>query len=130
MIHRLIDFDQSKSRQRWSVKPGADPQLDDLKHRYDGMGSFLTQVVNHIKKDLPPSTSQHILSCVFLPQLGFLLETDLDPRISNTRHNDQRGEPDIWEKVFVTEETICYKNAYMKELDDRYGDVYSAISGK
>ncbi|KAF4949592.1 hypothetical protein FGADI_8787 [Fusarium gaditjirri] len=74
-------FKKSKARHRSSVRTGIDPQLDELKRRYDGMDSFLAEVVNQLNRELPQ-----------------------------------------W--------ALCYKNSYMRELDEEYGDMYCQIGDR
>ena len=71
-ISSIVDFEQSSIRGRTSVKPGVDVRLDQLKRQYDGMDDFLKGVIENIRNQLPKSVAQHIKSCMFLPQLGFL----------------------------------------------------------
>jgi DNA mismatch repair protein MSH5 len=129
MINSTIDFDQSKSRSRPSVLSGIDTQLDKLKRRYDGMGSFLTSAVNRVNQNLPEWARQYIRSCIFLPQLGFLMEVETDPTTGNGMYEGEGAEDSPWEKLFTAEGAVCYKNGYMKELDDAYGDMYCEIGG-
>ena len=130
MISKTIDFEQSKARQRTSVNTGIDPQLDELKRRYDGMGSFLTEVVNHVNQRLPEWACQYIRSCIFLPQLGFLMVVEADPATGNGKYEGEGADGDLWEKLFTADGAVYYKNGYMKELDDHYGDMYCEIGGK
>lgn len=130
MINKTIDFDQSESRQRSSVKAGIDAHLDELKRRYDGMGSFLTEVVNQVNQKLPEWACQYIQSCIFLPQLGFLMVVELDPHTGNGKYEGEGGDGERWEKLFTADGAVCYKNLHMKELDEQYGDMYCEIGGK
>ncbi|PNY29296.1 MutS protein [Tolypocladium capitatum] len=130
MINKTIDFDQSESRRRSSVKAGIDAHLDELKRRYDGMGSFLTEVVNQVNQKLPEWACQYIRSCIFLPQLGFLMVVELDPHTGNGKYEGEGGDGERWEKLFTADGTVCYKNRHMKELDEQYGDMYCEIGGK
>ncbi|KAH6895100.1 muts domain V-domain-containing protein [Thelonectria olida] len=130
MINKTIDFEQSKSRHRSSVKAGVDPQLDELKRLYDGMDSFLTEVVNHMNRDLPEWACQYIRSCIFLPQIGFLTVVEPNPETGNGRYEGEGAEGGAWEKLFSAEGSVCYKNHYMQELDEEYGDMYCQIGDR
>lgn len=130
MINNTIDFDQSKSRHRPSVRTGIDPQLDELKRRYDGMESFLTQVINQMNRELPEWACQYIRSCIFLPQLGFLTVVEPHPDTGNGRYEGEGADGGAWEKLFTADGAVCYKNHYMRELDEEYGDMYCQIGGK
>ncbi|KAF7559596.1 hypothetical protein G7046_g4580 [Stylonectria norvegica] len=130
LINRTIDFDQSKSRRRSSVRTGIDPQLDELKRRYDGMESFLTEVVNQMNRELPEWASQYVRSCIFLPQLGFLTVVEPNPETGNGRYEGEGATGGAWEKLFTADGAVCYKNSYMRELDDEYGDMYCQIGDR
>ncbi|KFA79659.1 hypothetical protein S40288_04057 [Stachybotrys chartarum IBT 40288] len=129
MINKTIDFEQSKERQRPSVRMGVDARLDELKRRYDGMGNFLTTIVHHVNRHLPEWASHYVKSCMFLPQLGFLMAVEADPVIGTTRFESEEIGDDMWEKVFTSDNVDCYKNKYMRELDAQYGDMYCEIGG-
>jgi DNA mismatch repair protein MSH5 len=129
IISRTVDFEQSKSRNRSSIKPGLDPKLDELKRRYDGVSSFLTKAVDDSSRHLAPETRKRIKSCIFLPQLGFLLVVETDPNTHDGQYvNDDEGGQQ-WEKVFTADGSVCYKNEAMRELDKSYGDMYCEIGG-
>ncbi|KAH7160110.1 muts domain V-domain-containing protein [Dactylonectria estremocensis] len=130
MIDKIIDFDQSKTRHRSSVKAGVDPQLDALKRTYDGMDSFLTEVVNHMNRELPEWATQYVRSCIFLPQIGFLTVVEPNPDTGNGRYEGEGTASGMWEKLFEAEGAVCYKNRYMKELDEEYGDMYCQIGDR
>ncbi|KAG9253534.1 muts domain V-domain-containing protein [Emericellopsis atlantica] len=130
LINKTIDFEQSKSRQRPSVRVGIDPELDELKRRYDGMGSFLTEVINHITQSLPAWPRQYIRSCIFLPQLGFLTVVEPDNQTGKGRYEGEAAGDDQWERVFTADGAVCYKNNYMRELDEQFGDIYCEIGDR
>ncbi|KAG5655045.1 hypothetical protein KAF25_000250 [Fusarium avenaceum] len=130
MINKTIDFEQSKARHRSSVKAGIDPQLDELKRRYDGMDSFLTEVVNHINRELPEWARKYVRSCIFLPQIGFLTVVEPNPSTGNGQYEGEGTAGGTWEKLFIADGAVCYKNSYMKELDKEYGDMYCQIGDR
>ncbi|KAH8735372.1 muts domain V-domain-containing protein [Ilyonectria robusta] len=130
MINKTIDFDQSKSRHRSSVKTGVDHELDELKRRYDGMDSFLTEVVNHMNRELPEWACQYVRSCIFLPQIGFLTVVEPNPDTGNGRYEGEGAAGGVWDKLFEAEGAVCYKNSYMTELDEEYGDMYCQIGDR
>ncbi|KAM0563807.1 hypothetical protein ACHAPJ_000013 [Fusarium lateritium] len=130
MINKTIDFEQSKARHRSSVRTGIDPQLDELKRRYDGMDSFLTEVVNHINRELPEWARKYVRSCIFLPQIGFLTVVEPSPVTGNGQYEGEGTADGAWEKLFTADGAVCYKNSYMKELDEEYGDMYCQIGDR
>ncbi|KAH7326765.1 muts domain V-domain-containing protein [Stachybotrys elegans] len=127
LVNRTIDFEQSKSRQRPSIKAGINRQLDELKRQYDGMGSFLTEAVNRVNWRLPEWARCHIKSCIFLPQLGFFIVVEADPSTGESRYEGEGTSGDTWDKTFTAGSDVCYKNDYMRELDHHYGDMYCQI---
>ncbi|KAM0245064.1 hypothetical protein ACHAP5_005736 [Fusarium lateritium] len=130
MINKTIDFEQSKARHRSSVRAGIDPQLDELKRRYDGMDSFLTEVVNHINRELPEWARKYVRSCIFLPQIGFLTVVEPNPSTGNGQYEGEGTAGGTWEKLFIADGAVCYKNSYMRDLDEEYGDMYCQIGDR
>ncbi|KAF4462913.1 dna mismatch repair msh5 [Fusarium albosuccineum] len=130
MINRTIDFEQSKTRHRSSVKPGVDTQLDELKRTYDGMNTFLTQLVNQVRPNVPEWARQYIRSCIFLPQIGFLTVVEPNPATGKGKYEGEGLASGTWDKMFMVDEGVCYKNHEMKELDGEYGDMYSKIGDR
>ncbi|KAF5985318.1 DNA mismatch repair MSH5 [Fusarium coicis] len=113
MINKTIDFEQSKARHRSSVRTGIDTQLDELKRRYDGMDSFLTEVVDQLNRELPQWA---------------LVESN---RLTGNGHYEGEGTAvGDWKKLFTADGAVCYKNSYMRELDEEYGDMYCQIGDR
>lgn len=129
LIRRTINFEQSETCGRPVVALGVDCRLDSLRHSYDGLEPLLTEVAATIGEAYSTSTTKELCRCVFFPQLGFLTVIDkiwLAQRrslgIHATPHSD-------WEQKFVDQARIYYKNGYMKDLDDRFGDLYGIVAG-
>ena len=129
-IDRTIDFEQSKDRRRPSVKAGIDPRLDDMRRQYEGMDSFLTNIVNDINQRIPQWAAQYIKSCIFLPQLGFLTVVERDSARRAGKYEGEGSDEGQWQRKIVDSDVVCYKNKFMDELDQQYGDMYSEIGGK
>ncbi|KAG8675491.1 hypothetical protein FPOAC1_001470 [Fusarium poae] len=130
IIDKTIDFEQSKARHRSSVKAGIDPKLDELKRQYDGMDSFLTEVINHVHRELPDWARKYVQSCIFLPQIGFLTVVESNPATGNGHYEGEGTTLEAWEKLFNADGASCYKNSYMRELDEEYGDMYCQIGDR
>ena len=79
MIHSVIDFDQSVESNRTAVRRGVNAELDDLKHRYDGLDDFLSQVAARLARVIPEWACEYVQNCIFYPQLGFLTVVILNP---------------------------------------------------
>ncbi|PQK09386.1 hypothetical protein BB8028_0001g14560 [Beauveria bassiana] len=130
LVKKTIDFEQSKLRGRYCILSGVDPDLDQLKRRYDGMEDFLTQVIGKIIENTASWARQYIRSCIFLPQLGFLLVIDLDETTGQGKYSGEGQSHDTWEKMFTADGSACYKTKQMHELDEAYGDIYSQIGDR
>lgn len=94
------------------------------------MGSFLTEVVNSISRVVPEWAAQYIRSCIYIPQLGFLTVVEADSESRRGKYEGEGLDDDEWERMFTVDGTVCYKNSFMKELDDQYGDMYCEIGGE
>ncbi|KAI1467344.1 muts domain V-domain-containing protein [Daldinia caldariorum] len=123
LISQTIDFDQSMERGRTAVKQGVDATLDELKRSYDGMEHFLTNVIAKLRSELPEWARKYIQNCIFFPQLGFLTVVSLNPETGKGDYNGE-GVGDVWERMFVAEGSVYYKNRQMKEMDEHFGDAY------
>ncbi|CAH0047883.1 unnamed protein product [Clonostachys solani] len=130
LVNKTIDFDQSIEQYRPSVKGGIDPELDQLKRRYSGMPSFLSEVVKRVSRNIPEWARQYIQSCVFFPQLGFLTLVDFDPHTKSAKYEGEGATDDKWEQIFTADGAVCYKNRYMRVLDEQYGDIYCEIGDR
>ncbi|KAL6791157.1 muts domain V domain-containing protein [Trichoderma sp. SZMC 28013] len=128
MIDRVVNFEEAKFQQRYSVKPGIDVELDKLKRLYDGMGSLLTAVANSVTQDLPMWARRHIKSCIFLPQLGFLTVVKQDSEQTNGIFDVECIGDDSWKKSFTDNEMAHYKNRHMTDLDNQEVEVMQKLA--
>jgi len=80
LISQVVDLDSPE--EGMLVARGISPELDQLKHLYNGLPDFLYQVVGaelarvprHLAFALPPeSFNQQAWNIVYMPQVGFLL---------------------------------------------------------
>lgn len=130
MIDRTIDYEQTKMRQRSSVKQGADAELDGLRRSYDGLTNILEGVMDRMKLEIPEWARDHVKACIFLPQLGFVTSVELHPVTGDSMYGGEGTLEGGWEKVFTGEMGACYKNEQVCELDQEYGDMYGQFAGK
>ncbi|KUI66380.1 hypothetical protein VM1G_02032 [Cytospora mali] len=130
LIAGTIDFQQSKEARRTCVMPGVSAELDELKRNYDGLESFLNEVAAHLITEIPEWAQQYVKNCIFYPQIGFLTVVSLDPETGRGNYEGEGLVDDSWERMFVTDGNIYYKNRRMKELDGQYGDLYCMIVDK
>ena len=103
--------------------------MDSLRHTYDGMGSFLKEVGAALAEAYPNWAYRNPHACVFFPQLGFLTVVDVGLLKEAGSPQPCAIPPDSWEERFADKNRIYYKNKYMRELDEEFGDIYSTIVG-
>lgn len=112
------------------MRLGLHKDLDRLKRHYDGMNSFLVEVVQRTIHASPSWAASYIRSCIFLPQLGFLLAIELDPVTGCGKYRGNSEDEDSWEQLFVADSAVHYKNDDMRHLDEHFGDIYCEIAGR
>ncbi|EHK98892.1 putative MutS protein like protein [Glarea lozoyensis 74030] len=91
------------------------------------MDSLLTQAHGLLLNDLPEWAMQYVTTCLFFPQLGFLTVVVLDPETGASKYEGEGVDDDIWDKMFVTNDSAYYKNRKMREMDNYFGDLYGLI---
>ncbi|WWC90295.1 uncharacterized protein L201_005228 [Kwoniella dendrophila CBS 6074] len=115
-VNAVIDWDTSKIQSRVAVKPGVNPELDELKDTYAGLDSLLTEVSRILQFNIPSGAARDF-SVIYLPQIGFhsvvVTEEDMNPPIIPG-----------WTAKFSTTDKHYYKNQHMIDLDNHYGDIY------
>lgn len=113
-------------RGRTAVKQGIDADLDERKRTYDGMESFLANVIIGLRATVPEWARQYVKNCIFFPQLGFLTVISINPQTGKGDY-DGEGLNDAWACMFIADGSAYYKNRQMKELDEELGDLYCMI---
>eukprot|EP00117_Sycon_ciliatum_P044016 scpid29967/ scgid31801/ MutS protein homolog 5 len=68
LISKVVDFRQSVDQNRFVVKPGVDPQLDEKKNTYNGLPDFMTVVAEQELAQLDSSITE--CSVIYLPQVS------------------------------------------------------------
>eukprot|EP01064_Diplonema_japonicum_P007985 TRINITY_DN15560_c0_g1_i2.p1 TRINITY_DN15560_c0_g1~~TRINITY_DN15560_c0_g1_i2.p1 ORF type:complete len:801 (+),score=175.12 TRINITY_DN15560_c0_g1_i2:1346-3748(+) len=122
-MHRTIDLPMSHRGGRVVIKWGVDPELDRHKEAYEGLGGFLETVAQSVVKEM--GTFSYPVSVDYYPQLGYF--TTVGIAFFNERFTTDL--PDAgYEFQFKSSEKLFYKSSRMRELDERYGDIYSAIT--
>ena len=116
-----IDIAASQSG-RVIVKWGVDADLDRHKEAYEGLRSFLDAVAKTVAQDLHPFA--YALSVDYYPQLGYFVTIGIS--YFNDHLTTNLPNPS-YQYQFKSDEKLFYKNARMRELDEQYGDIYSAI---
>jgi DNA mismatch repair protein MSH5 len=123
-----IDFSGSAEAQRTVVKSGVNPQLDEMKHQYDGMDSLLSAVSKEMLAHLPKDAQFD--NVIYFPQIGYLIVVSLDPDTGRPLYQGERDTCNPWEQIFSTESKAYYKSNEMREMDGHFGDLHGMISGK
>lgn len=126
-ITEVVDFEESKLQHRTAVRPNIDIELDGLKHDYNGLESMLSAIGREISKGVP-ATFQPTLNVIYFPQIGFLISVQREPDIDGVALFDSNDEP--WERIFTTNQIEYYKNCEMREMDERFGDLWTSICDK
>ena len=126
-ITEVVDFDESRLQHRTIVCPHIDIELDQLKHDYNGLESMLSAIGREIAKTVP-ANFQPTLNVIYFPQIGFLISVQREPDVDAISLLDSNDEP--WERIFTTNQIEYYKNSEMREMDERFGDLWTAICDK
>ena len=123
-----IDFAASSEMHRTVIKSGVDDELDAMKRTYDGLDDLLDRISKDIAATIPAVYSLE-LNVIFFPQIGFLISVHLNPDTDRGDYEGGDREDQRWTRIFSTGDRVYYKDSRMKELDDRFGDMYSVICG-
>lgn len=123
VISHCIDFEESKLRDRITIRPFVNECLDELRRSYNDLPDYLSKIVNEIAKEITNSTFINSLNVVYFPQLGYLIAIPLEdmsvaPLISNETN---------FVIQFTTERIAYFKNDRMKELDGELGDIHGEM---
>ncbi|XP_042866684.1 mutS protein homolog 5-like [Penaeus japonicus] len=125
LIQRIMDMEQSEREARFVVKPGVDPQLDDKKRRFSGLGEVMRRVAEVELAHLPPEVESCCI--IYLPHVGYLLAFPPTPELDlsfNAQGYDLAG----LEFMFRTNDMILYKSETCQELDRELGDIQVDIA--
>jgi len=122
LISKIIDFDESTEQNRFVVKPGVDPALDEKKRTYNGLPDFMTKVAREELSKLSSSITE--CNVVYLPQLGYLLAIPCTPEMKEEKDFALDG----LEFVFLSNNRVHYKSASTRELDSLLGDTQCEIT--
>lgn len=113
-INHIIDFDESVFQSRcFSVKPGVDPELDDLKQAYHNLPATMADAALQANRDHGLETEEE-LQIVYFPQLGFFISA---PNSLNLGIPPQ----------FRTAQATFYKTPIVLAIDAEIGDIHSDI---
>lgn len=114
---------------RTVVCAGVDPDLDRLRHVYDGMEHMLNRVSREIASTVPKVIDVD-LTVVFFPQIGFLIAVPLNVDSGRATYEGGIVEGERWEAIFSSARQQYFKDTRMRDLDATWGDLYSSICGR
>lgn len=109
---------------------GASEYLDGLRREFADVCHILPELKDSIARESPREAARYIRHCTVIPQIGFLVATELDPETGEGVYHGQNDPESEWVMCFVSEDTGYYKNRLMLDLDSQYGDLLSRIAGK
>ncbi|RUS88484.1 hypothetical protein EGW08_003742, partial [Elysia chlorotica] len=122
LIHRTIDFEESKKLKKFVIKPGVDENLDAKKRLFHGIPDILNQVAREELEGLSDEIDH--CSASYLPQLGYLLVIDMP---EGKTENDDHSIDGLQYK-FASNGQLFYKSPRTCELDAQLGDIQLEIS--
>ncbi|KAK3747589.1 hypothetical protein QZH41_015825 [Actinostola sp. cb2023] len=108
LINKIVDFDESGEQNRFVVKPGVDPVLDEKKRTYNGLPDFMTKVAREELNKLQASITE--CNVIYLPQLGYLLAI---PRTADMKE-EKDFQMEGLEFVFLSNNMVYYKSESTK----------------
>ncbi|XP_069491251.1 mutS protein homolog 5 isoform X1 [Ambystoma mexicanum] len=121
LISKVVDFEESLTENRFTVKPGIDPAIDEKKRKLMGLSDFLTEVA---RKELDNLDSRIPTCCViYIPLIGFLLSIPRLPTMVDKSDFEIEG----LDFMFLSEDRLHYRSARTKELDAMLGDLHCEI---
>ncbi|KAK7571079.1 hypothetical protein V9T40_014683 [Parthenolecanium corni] len=115
-IDSVIDFEQSLALNKFKVKVGAFPDLDEIRKSFEDIPSIMEEVATVELANLP----ENIKSCmlVYLPEMGYLLGI---PLADNNLTEGNLAIPDVDYK-FTLAGMAHFKTAICEEMDRQLGD--------
>ncbi|KAI9727494.1 MAG: MutS protein msh5 [Chrysothrix sp. TS-e1954] len=124
MVTKVIDFETSDDQHRTVVRAGIDETLDEHKRLYEGMSDLLLRVAEKLAEEVPAGLPNN-LNVIYFPQIGFLITMPKDTETDAVLW--EGPEEESWERMFSTDLIVYYKNETMRDMDERFGDVYGDI---
>ncbi|XP_047498885.1 mutS protein homolog 5-like isoform X2 [Penaeus chinensis] len=125
LIQRIMDMEQSEREARFVVKPGVDPELDDKKRRFSGLGEVMRRVAEVELDHLPLEVDSCCI--IYLPHVGYLLAFPPTPELDRSLNAHGYDLPGL-EFMFRTSDMILYKSRTCHELDRELGDIQVDIA--
>jgi DNA mismatch repair protein MSH5 len=89
--------------------------------------ALLNLISTEVGRSIPTSIKP-ILNVIYFPQIGFLIAAAKTPDLDEDRLMDMNAQ--AWERVFSTADEEYFKNGKMRDLDDRFGDIWTLLCDK
>ncbi|KAL7410447.1 DNA mismatch repair protein MutS, partial [Mrakia frigida] len=127
-INDTVDWEDSIAENRVCCKDKVDPELDEWKRMYAGLGKLLSRSTSSVADDLQvnvPDTIVSSLNVTYFPQLGFLIAAGMVEPWNQETQDDEVLEG--WVFQFATAAVVYFKDARMRDLDAHFGDIHSNI---
>ena len=118
IISDFVDVDASDTSRNFEIREGVSKELDAQRATYEQLDQLLTDSAGQLLEHYDLNE----LSVEYLPQIGFcIVLRGQDAPPPGFRFQYQRRDDEGVEERY-------YKDEYMDEFDNRYGDVRSAIT--
>ncbi|GAA5864913.1 hypothetical protein JCM3774_004270 [Rhodotorula dairenensis] len=126
MLNDVIDWAEGELQNgRVCVRSGVDASLDELRRKYNGLDSFLSQVAGDMAREVPTELARE-LSVVYFPQLGYLVTVAQQDDEVDVASFAEIG----WTYQFITESQAYFKNEKCRDMDRHLGDLQCFIADK
>ncbi|XP_050060618.1 mutS protein homolog 5-like isoform X2 [Aphis gossypii] len=119
----IIDFEKSSIQNRFVVKLGFIPELDERKSKIESITELLNEITLKELQDLPSYINE--CSICQMPEVGFLLCLPFWKPYNLMTENDYKIQ-DLEFKFHLTDK-IFYKTSRCYELDKYFGEIESSI---
>ena len=113
-LERVLDYESDIDNV--SIQFGYNAELQNLQQNFDKMENILLETSNQLTNRFGTE-----IITAYIPQFGYLIAIE-----KGNENNEYEG----FEIVFNTSTTFYYKNETMREMDERFGDLYSLIRDK
>ena len=113
-LERVLDYESDIDNV--SIQFGYNAELQNLQQNFDKMENILLKTSNQLTNRFGTE-----IITAYIPQFGYLIAIE-----KGNENNEYEG----FEIVFNTSTTFYYKNETMREMDERFGDLYSLIRDK
>lgn len=117
-LTRQIDFDATDDENRVVIRRGVDDELDGHLKVYAQLQVILDRVCLEIGRDEAPQQYAALVSCTYLPQIGFLTAVPMKSVAEGEEIHAAEAvyQHEGWTLHFSTDKTVFFKSRRMQEL--------------